>query len=110
MAYPYRPAVIEALAAHGVRPTPATRPELVHEFVNDLYRFELRRLRARQVRGEIPKHEYSRHGIALRRRYLLVSLPLRRWTADREPAPEGERRRAPWGSSSRRDPTRSGKA
>jgi hypothetical protein len=74
--------VLEALAAHGVRPTPATRPELVHEFVSDLYRFELRRLRARQVRGEIPRQEYSSHVIALRRRYLLVSVPLRHWTRD----------------------------
>ena len=80
MRYRYRPDVLEALEAHGVRPTPATPPELVHEFVNDLYRFELRRLRQRQVRGEIPKHEYSRHVIALRKQ--LVSLPLRHWTRD----------------------------
>lgn len=80
--YRYRPQVLEALAAHGVRPTPATRPELVHEFVSDLYRFELRRLRARQVRGEIPRQEYSSHVVALRRRYLLVSVPLRHWTRD----------------------------
>ena len=80
--YRYRPQVLEALAAHGVRPTPSTRPELVHEFVSDLYRFELRRLRARQVRGEIPRQEYSRHVVALRRRYLLVSVPLRHWTRD----------------------------
>ena len=80
--YRYRPDVLEALEAHGVRPTPATPPELVHEFVNDLYRFELRRLRQRQVRGEIPKHEYSHHVIALRKQYLLVSLPLRHWTRD----------------------------
>ncbi len=82
MDHHYRPEVLSALAAHGVRPTPATRPELVHEFVNDLYRFELRRLRARQVRGEIPRQDYSRHVVALRRRYLLVSLPLRHWTRD----------------------------
>ena len=78
----YRPQVLEALAAHGVRPTATTRPELVHEFVSDLYRFELRRLRARQVRGEIPRQEYSSHVVALRRRYLLVSVPLRHWTCD----------------------------
>lgn len=82
MPYRYRPQVLEALASHGVRPTPSTRPELVHEFVSDLYRFELRRLRARQVRGEIPRLEYSRHVVALRRRYLLVSVPLRHWTRD----------------------------
>ena len=80
--YRYRPQVLEALAAHGVRPTPSTRPELVHEFVSDLYRFELRRLRARQVRGEIPRQEYSNHVVALRRRYLLVSVPLRHWPCD----------------------------
>ena len=78
----YRPEVLEALASHGVRPTPGTRPELLHEFVNDLYRFELRRLRARQVRGEIPRQEYSSHVVALRRRYVLVSVPLRRWIRD----------------------------
>ncbi|MCE2540133.1 MAG: hypothetical protein J4G16_07025 [Acidobacteria bacterium] len=76
--YRYRPQVLKALAAHGVRPTPATRPELVHEFVSDLYRFELRRLRARQV----PRQAYSGHVVALRRRYLLVSVPLRHWTRD----------------------------
>ena len=78
----YWPKVLEALQAHGVRPHPGTPPQLVHEFVSDLYRFELRRLRARQVRGEIPRHEYSRHVVALRKRYLLVSLPLRHWTRD----------------------------
>ena len=82
MAYHYRPMVLKALAAHGVRPSPETRPGLVHEFVSDLYRFELRRLRARQVRGEIPKEDYSRHVIALRKQYLLVSLPLPHWTTD----------------------------
>ena len=80
MVHHYRLEVLKALEAHGVRPTPATRPELVQEFVNDLYRFELRRLRARQVSGEIPRHEYSRHVLDLRRQYPLVSVPLRHWT------------------------------
>ena len=82
MLHRYRPEVLEALEAHGVRPTPDTPPRRVHEFVNDLYRFELRRLRARQVRGEIPRREYVRHVVALRKRYPLVSLPLRHWTRD----------------------------
>ena len=82
MRYHYRPQVLDALAAHGVRPTASTPPELVHEFVGDLYRLELRRLRARHVRGEIPRQEYSGHVVALRRRYLLVSVPLRHWTRD----------------------------
>ena len=82
VAYQYRPLVMEKLAAHGIRPTPETRPALVHEFVSDLYRYELRRLRGRQVRGEIPKGEYVHHVIALRKQYLLVSLPLQHWIAD----------------------------
>lgn len=78
--YHYRPAVIEALSAHGVKPKLTTPPELVHEFVSDLYRFELRKLRHRQVHGEIPKNEYSRYVIELRKQYLLISVPLQHWT------------------------------
>jgi hypothetical protein len=58
--YRYRSAVLEQLWQHGVQPTPQTRPELVHEFVSDLYRFELRRLRDRLVRKIIPKAGYLR--------------------------------------------------
>jgi hypothetical protein len=71
--------VIEQLWLHGVHPTPQTRPELVHEFVNDLYRFELRRLRDRLVRKEIPKVGYYDRVIELRRKYPLVSLKPAQW-------------------------------
>ena len=64
---------------HGVQPTPATRPELVHEFVSDLYRFELRRLRDRLVRREIPKHGYFDRVVELRRKYPLISLKPGQW-------------------------------
>ena len=47
MPYIYRAEVLEQLWAHGVRPTENTRPELAHELVSDLYRFEIRRLRDR---------------------------------------------------------------
>ena len=60
--YRYRADVLEQLERHGVRPTSSTRPELVHEFVSDLYRYELRRLRGRLVRGEIPKDGLFRSG------------------------------------------------
>ncbi len=80
MAHHYRPVVLQALAGHGVRPSPATRPALVHEFVNDLYRYELRRLRDRHVRGDIPKNDYSTRVVELRKRYMLVSVPLHHWT------------------------------
>ena len=78
--YHYGSAVLEALSAHGVKPNLATPPELVHEFVSDLYRVELRKLRLRLRLGEMPKHEYSRYVIELRKQYLLISVPLKHWT------------------------------
>ena len=58
---------------------PTTPPKLLQDFVSDLYRFELRQLRKRYVRGEIKKLDYSSHVIALRKKYLLVSVPVSRW-------------------------------
>lgn len=72
--YRYRASVLEQLSRHGIHPRSSTKPELVHEFVSDLYRFELRRLRDRLVRKEIPKVGYYDRVVALRRKYPLVSL------------------------------------
>jgi hypothetical protein len=80
--YRYRADVLEQLERHGVRPTSSTRPELVHEFVSDLYRFELRRLRGRLVRREIPKEGYFDRVVALRRQYPLVSLKPQDWLVE----------------------------
>jgi len=77
--YRYRADVLEQLERHGVRPTTTTPPELVHEFVSDLYRYELRRLRDRLVKGEIPKVGYFDRVVALRRQYPLVSLKPADW-------------------------------
>jgi hypothetical protein len=73
-AYRYREDVRTLLWRHGVDPAPTTAPELVHEFVSDLYRFELRRLRDRLVRREVPRAGYHDRVVALRRQYPLVSL------------------------------------
>lgn len=78
----FRTDVLEQLAGHGVRPTIATPPELVHEFVSDLYRYELRRLRDRLVRGEIPRAGYYERVVALRRQYPLISLKPHQWLED----------------------------
>jgi hypothetical protein len=80
--YRYRPEVLEQLLQHGVRPTPNTNPELVFEFVNDLYRYELRRLRAALVSGAIPKAGYYDRVVDLRRKYPLVSVKPHLWIAD----------------------------
>ena len=79
MSYRYRPEVIDQLELHGVRPTTETRPELVYDFVNDLYRFELRRLRAALVRGDIPRAGYYDRVVELRRKYPLVSFKPHLW-------------------------------
>jgi hypothetical protein len=78
-AFIYRPDVLDWLWRHGVQPTSATPPQLVHDFVNDLYRFELRRLRDRLKRGDIPKVGYYERVVALRRAYPLVSLKADEW-------------------------------
>lgn len=93
MTFRYRRQVLDELATHGVRPTPRTRPELVHEYVNDLYRYELRRLRGRLVRGEVAKSDYAGLVVELRRKYMLVSVPLRHWTAQAPGEPGGARER-----------------
>lgn len=77
--YRYRAEILDALAAHGVRPTPQTPPALVHEFVRDLYRVEIRRLRARLLHGDFPKREYAGRVIDLRRRYWVTSLRPAEW-------------------------------
>ena len=77
--YKYRPDILAELLRYGVRPTSATRPELVHEFVSDLYRHELRRLRDRLLRKEFPKHEYFGRVVELRKRYPVISLRPSEW-------------------------------
>ena len=79
MAFQYRLDVLEQLLLHGVRPTADTPPQLVHDFVNDLYRYELRRLRDALRGGRIPKTGYYDRVVALRHRYPLVSLKAARW-------------------------------
>lgn len=80
--YKYRDEVLDQLLRHGVRPTGATAPELPHDFVSDLYRFELRRLRDRLRREEFPKHEYYARVVALRNRYRVIAMKPREWLVE----------------------------
>lgn len=75
--FQYRVDVLAHLLRHGVRPTERTRPDLVRDFVRDLYKYEIRRLRERYLRGEFPKREYSDRVEALRRRYPVLALHAR---------------------------------
>jgi hypothetical protein len=79
MAHRYRRDVLEQLVVHGVKPTSATPPELVHEFLNDLYRYELRRLRDRLLQREIPKADYYDLVVGIRHRYSLLSQKMWQW-------------------------------
>ena len=77
--YHYRAEILDALLAHGVRPRAHTPPALVHEFVRDLYRHEIRRLRERLLRNEFPRHEYAGRVIELRKRYWITSRRPAEW-------------------------------
>lgn len=76
----FRPEVLDELARHGLKPGPATSPELLREQVNDLYRIEIRRLRDRCRAGEFSTRELPARVVELRKRYLLLSIPVARWT------------------------------
>jgi hypothetical protein len=77
--FTYRADILEALWAHAVRPTETTSPQLVHGFVSDLYRYEIRKLRDRVVRKEFPKVEYFDRVVALRRRYRVIAMRPDEW-------------------------------
>jgi hypothetical protein len=82
VAYRYRPDILRGLLAHGVRPTPSTPPELVRNYVRDLYKYEIRRLRERYLGGAFSKAEYSARVDALRREYPVLALPARLWVEE----------------------------
>lgn len=75
---------MEELARHGLSPKPDTSPERLREQINDLYRIEIRALRDRCRAGEFTTRELPGHVVELRRRYMLLSIPIAQWTA---PAP-----------------------
>ena len=79
MSFTYRPDILASLWRHGVQPTPNTDPELARNFVRDLYKYEIKRLRERYIRGEFPKKEYSDRVDALRRSYPVLAWPARLW-------------------------------
>jgi hypothetical protein len=77
--YNYRSTILDALWRHGIQPTAATDPQLVHDFVNDLYRYELRRLRGRLMRREFEKATYYDRVVEVRQRYAVLALKAWQW-------------------------------
>lgn len=82
--YRYRPDVLAELWRHGVQPRDTTPPELVRGYVNDLYRYELRKLRDRLLVGEIPRAAYYGVVEQTRNRYRVLSLKAPQWLVGQE--------------------------
>jgi hypothetical protein len=71
--------MLDALGALGLAPRDETPPELLREHLNDLYRFELRRLRDRLHAGVVQKPDYIPHVLELRKKYWMLSVRVDRW-------------------------------
>ena len=88
MAYSYTPEVLEELAIHGLCPGPETPPRMLRDAMRDLYKYEIKVLKARLLAEEFPRTEYADRVIQLRCRYPLLSIPVEIWL-DRSGEPTG---------------------
>ena len=77
-----KPEVLDALAGHGLRPGADTPLALLRAQLNDLYRHEIRQLRDRCRAGEFTTRELPARVVELRKRYVLLSIPVERWATD----------------------------
>ena len=75
-----KPDVLAALAEHGLAPRADTPVALLRAQINDLYRHEIRRLRDQCRAGAFPVRELAPRVIELRKRYLLLSIPIEHWS------------------------------
>jgi hypothetical protein len=76
----YPPELLQALAPLGLAPQAHTPPAVVRGALNDLYRYELRRMRDRLRAGELVKKvEYLDRVVALRKKYWPLTLQLPAW-------------------------------
>lgn len=71
--------LLDALPRFGLLPTPHTPPRLVRDALNDLYRYEIRRLRQRLLDGQVAKGDYVGEVIVLRKRYWPLALQPGHW-------------------------------
>lgn len=61
-------------------PKAETSTALLREQINDLYLYEIRKLRDRCRAGEFSTKELPGHVVELRRRYMLLSIPTSQWS------------------------------
>jgi hypothetical protein len=79
VSWTYPPELLEALIGHGVAPRPDVHPRVVRDFVSDLYRYEIRRLRDWRAKGVVRKEDYVDRVIALRKQYWVLTLEPSTW-------------------------------
>jgi len=77
--FTYYPHVLDELRRHGLDPRPTTPPGRLRDAVRDLYRYEIRRLRSDLLARKIERQHYADHVVELRKRYLLLSIPIELW-------------------------------
>jgi len=82
MGFNYREAVLRELARHGVIPCEDTPPDLIRDYINELYLIEIRSLRAKMKAGQIRKKDYAGRVGDLRDQYPILSLRLDLWTEE----------------------------
>jgi len=77
--YSYPPELVEGLALIGVPCSPDVPPAATREAADDLYKGELRALRARLIAGEFERPRYVQLIIELRKKFWVLTLPLAAW-------------------------------
>ena len=87
MAYQYHANVLDELARHGLRPLPDTSPERLRDAVRDLYKYEIKRLRADLLAERFLKKDYASHVVELRKRYPLLSISVDLWLVNDKSSP-----------------------
>jgi hypothetical protein len=75
----YPAELLDALTRFGLAPAAHTPPLVVRDALNDLYRYELRRLRDELLATRIPKPEYLDRVVAMRKKYWPLSLQPDAW-------------------------------
>lgn len=79
MSWVYPPELLAALAPLGIAPTDHTPPALARDAVDELYKYELRRLRDQLRSGDVERSSYLARIIALRKKDRVLTLPLPAW-------------------------------
>jgi hypothetical protein len=80
----YRASILRELERFGLRPKPATPPDLLHDFLTGLYAFEIREIKAKRRElerffGPQPLDHYAEQVRVLKGKYPLLSLPVEAW-------------------------------